>query len=904
MRDLKEKKLLNLTEEKLPKRFLEFLEELKITVFDETAEGDIDYIIVKDVNNFSLYDKVHKIVENDISLISLSEISDLNNFLIHNGRGVFTLEWMRYEATLKLLSRFFTQQTSIHMDDVYENLFDNFKTCKIVNHTKIGYFSDLISNEAFDNGFNVYRVRNYLNNMIFFLFYLKQSGISQIPIEIEYAYNKDVLIIQAVSSVQNFILEYLTDSFKEADYNNPLHFLLRICSECAHLFDVYYLEKASKVVFTAVWPLEEKAESFNNSSLFINKIYSAEYYKNNLKDGIANVSIGVQDNIEMLEERLEDAQLPGELAKLFVSLDKDDKEDILDYLKMQKEYQQINGGDGFGKEETLDYSKFESMEDEISEIASSHLDDFEKGSKQKDEKEGIQIISGDAGEEKEGMQIVSGDDGQEKEEMSIVSGDNEFNFRMKDLVKTHLDEMGEKEVTYQEFFDGLSPKMEKEFEIESERCEEIIEDVFSKFSNEGDQNLDAQIGEFIQNNQGSLDEIMLKNKLMKQEASMSVMEKRMQVLQTNYSALLEEQKAFKALGSLTGEGNPEDEKPPVPIDPNLRSDVNDIVKTLDSGEELKEQEIANMKKVIERSLGAKEEAEGQKIEAVAKSREIERQMVILKKEISTSIKRGKQKETIINQMRDKMENLIKRKNDEIADLNSKFDGVKSELSEMNTKEKDQEIRKLHTDKDLLQRQIDILNRKLVSIADSARSSNQQKSTSVMKEVERIKKDKQRAINKWEKEKKRAMELEQHVQDLGKAVKKNQVKEKVDGKKDNEVEQKLADSKDTVIAITQEKRSLEANVKRLETNVKLKEKELEIAYKNAQAKGGGAVDNKMKIKAKSLETQLERVGVAFDKSKKDLTDVKRNLAKYKAENTSMKHEIDKLKRAVAKGKKAA
>jgi hypothetical protein len=87
---------------------------------------------------------------------------------------------------------------------------------------------DQICIDAFDQDYNIASVRTFLDHIVYYFTYLKQAGLSGVPIEIEYSASQNVFGISIHAAMKNFVAEYLIDCFGAVNSKDPLQFLLGI----------------------------------------------------------------------------------------------------------------------------------------------------------------------------------------------------------------------------------------------------------------------------------------------------------------------------------------------------------------------------------------------------------------------------------------------------------------------------------------------------------------------------------------------------------------------------------------------------------------------------------------------------------------------------------------------------
>lgn len=282
---------------------------IKIIQKDEgESYSEIDYIIVAHEQDIQETAQFYNVLENDIKLICLSRIVNTKQFLLSNGR--LSLKGINESLITSILDTFFRKEKTLHISDKEE--FDSNSTgvIRITNPMIVGEAIDQITMHAFDNDFNIVTVRTYIDHIIYYFTYLKQAGLSGIPVEIEYAFNERDFHLNIFGTVRNFTSEYILDSFGDVNNEDPLRFLLGIASQATSFFDVSYFEDASKLSFHAVWNKEKNQDAH---ALSFYHIESKTQVFENVNKRIRNFELNNN------QANLADKNLPGGLLDLLKS---------------------------------------------------------------------------------------------------------------------------------------------------------------------------------------------------------------------------------------------------------------------------------------------------------------------------------------------------------------------------------------------------------------------------------------------------------------------------------------------------------------------------------------------------------------------------------------------------------
>ncbi len=294
--------------------FLELLSKCNLKIIKKaTIDTALSYIIVKNhIGTFKRLDQLYSIVDNGISLISLSEVENKVDFISAGGKGYFFEEALKVYETSLLIERFFLGTSSLSLFELLQSPNANIGLCKLTGHLNVGHYSDIISAKVFDAGFNIISIRNYFVNIVSYLAYLQKSTIAEYPFEIEYGILKDSVLIQVTVNVKNFVMEYLTEAFSDYDSSTPLKGLLRSCMDLADFFDIYYLENNNKLVVSGLWAKGIlKKNELKFPSFLLNNIDSFSYVEKKFKEEFLAPVLALDDTSPEKKKDLEAKGLPG-----------------------------------------------------------------------------------------------------------------------------------------------------------------------------------------------------------------------------------------------------------------------------------------------------------------------------------------------------------------------------------------------------------------------------------------------------------------------------------------------------------------------------------------------------------------------------------------------------------------
>jgi hypothetical protein len=316
------KKLLNLAGELSSRVSMFFVQHGVEIVLPEVLNNikEINYILVKDWVDFDELNNRYQVVENNITVISLSHVEDNKDFLLANGRVVLDETWLDNKVGQIMLSKMFQDAGSIHLDEIFGQEFKEYKSCKVSSHLRLGHYSDLISMDAFDNDYNIVAIRGFLYHVIYYFTYLKQAGLGGIPFEVEYASNSSNFVVHCHMNVKNFVAEYLLDCFGDDNTTDPLKYLLNTAHRLADNMDVTYIENPSKLIITGIWRKLSEERVYKYNQLHLNNIKTSKQILDEVERSLATMqTIDANPETDNRQETLKDKPLPGNLVEMVIN---------------------------------------------------------------------------------------------------------------------------------------------------------------------------------------------------------------------------------------------------------------------------------------------------------------------------------------------------------------------------------------------------------------------------------------------------------------------------------------------------------------------------------------------------------------------------------------------------------
>ncbi len=304
-------------------RFEDYLADSRFQVIGIEDLGEntpLDYIICSSFEESVELESRFNTLKNNIKIICLDSGLQLKNFFLSNGRLVLQDEFWESGIDSIILNKFFFEEMSIHLDEFLGEGQKDITGFKVINHLVTGEFVDDISLSAFENGFNLVSIRSFVDHLIYYYTYLKQSGLAAVPFEFEYTTYKGCFVVNVHANVKNFVAEYLIDSFGSMSANNPLNYLLGVVQRSCHFLDITYLEEYSKIAFTGYFLKQSEM-----SGVVLNNIKMSSQILSELNEKISKFSL--QSDREQAQkkrqENLTNKSLPGGILEIASTLDED-----------------------------------------------------------------------------------------------------------------------------------------------------------------------------------------------------------------------------------------------------------------------------------------------------------------------------------------------------------------------------------------------------------------------------------------------------------------------------------------------------------------------------------------------------------------------------------------------------
>jgi hypothetical protein len=168
-------------------------------------------------------------------------------------RGFIDQDFFKHAEGKKLLATHFNESADL---DLIERYSENLKTVynvKLQDYLNIGFFIDSIIIDAYKSSFDITPLRNYLNTMMNFSFKKVELNSESMPIDISYSHDEDAFAVE---------ISMIVDSFNgKEEFKNIFNELM----ENINYLDVTYFPKKSKLTISSLIfkdPKMKKARSY------------------------------------------------------------------------------------------------------------------------------------------------------------------------------------------------------------------------------------------------------------------------------------------------------------------------------------------------------------------------------------------------------------------------------------------------------------------------------------------------------------------------------------------------------------------------------------------------------------------------------------------------------------------
>ena len=236
----------------------------------------LNIVIAKDNEELNSFLSTHDIDKRSIEFFLLENPANMKAFFKNGGRFVTNRSSFSKNIEKLALRSKFEKNMSIHLQDYIDSEVQKFN---IVNHLMIGTSIDELSVYGINHGFDLVSLRSFMDQLTYYLIYLKQLGIAGVPIGVQYTSHEDEFIIRLSTLVSDFGIENILSSFEPNNYNGQASYLLSAASHSCQFFDISILSNPKKVVLTGFFEKDSSSKNFGvniNNVTYSKKLSSKE----------------------------------------------------------------------------------------------------------------------------------------------------------------------------------------------------------------------------------------------------------------------------------------------------------------------------------------------------------------------------------------------------------------------------------------------------------------------------------------------------------------------------------------------------------------------------------------------------------------------------------------------------
>ncbi len=800
-----------------------------------------------------------------------------------------------------LLKSYFTDSEEFNLIDLFSTDYKNIYTLKIHDYLNVGYFIDTIIVEAYKNKFDFEKIRNYLNVTLEHSLKTIENQENYPPVDVSFSYSEHGFAIQISLSASSINFEENLSFMKDLSLK-------------ANYFDLNYFQKRERLSFCALWFKESKLQSFK--SYFLTevsgkktKVESSSTLINRLDEGDEDTRY--EPNREAIEQsrKLQLARKFSLFIKNYrmkeetpVELESLTETDIDNYLANYPRQEALGELDSEIKNFMIkllcDDSLYAGVSEYVQKIAQSNLDPSI------DE---IQKVLGEKSLEDISEIIRVRGSKDEADEVTIVSGWSEnfdedaWKVKRAEIVEKIKDEVTEiksqgRNVVEDDIIRVVSSGLSADPEDVKTVVKGLVEEVLSKdwVFKADESNIIKAERTVVKGNsrQAKIDETKRK------------IEEAYENAEETYEGSFLDKKKKKIEEAYERSSEIENEKTKQLEEAFARSFHEEQPKTVQemgpvNQDNKQEQQIVRMKKIMEQMkaeiMRLRSKAEASKELENVVNEEQSPEIGDLKRALVKSIETAKLKEKMTSQLKENYDKILQVKDEKVKSLEDRIEQLKEEYSESAVFANEEKLEKLEAENKSLMARLELANRKINIISDNMNKHDSDAITKKDKEIATLKSNIQMAQSFMEKYKNERNEFE---------IKLMEEKEKFIKLRD-EKPVAMASTKDqekdlALSILTSEKKSLEEKFKVQTLELKKMEQKLKFALaqveENIKKKGASAAGPSNKgneIHVKQLE-----------KANAELADKKKDIIKFKAENSLLNNKIAELERKLANSEKKA
>jgi hypothetical protein len=258
---------------KLPSELQKYFSDKNALVIDplESSEKLIwTHIITKDINDFSLINKTYSVTKNNRKIISLSKVSDLQNFTANNGNLILDEYWFNRPMGHFILDKYFLSYGGITLGDNYP-AFKEIGSFNIANPFNTGEYLDQMTQKAFEAGVDALSIKSYFDHLIMYAAGLRRKEKAGLPFEVTYGSYEDIFGVQVHFFSRQLELMDVSTCLSSTISMRPEEYYLNVAVQSADFFDFSFIPDVNKVIVTALWTKDIRIK-FENRGLSITSL--------------------------------------------------------------------------------------------------------------------------------------------------------------------------------------------------------------------------------------------------------------------------------------------------------------------------------------------------------------------------------------------------------------------------------------------------------------------------------------------------------------------------------------------------------------------------------------------------------------------------------------------------------
>ena len=231
---------------------------IEVLTYENSQHSLVGFLIINGDDDIRQWDQTFK-TKNNVRFISWGSPKDIEEFML--SRGVMTIDPKLFDFSKEyrqLMRGHFFRESTLHLQDKFENTFENIAKTNVTHSMKYGYTSDLITAYAHQNNYDIVPIRHYLNSLLLTVSHLKQLGVFTLPVHFEYSCNNDIFALNMTIHAPQVYLEYLLDFFKNDNKSIRRGNLLWESFRSTHFFEIAHFTKSQKLNLMALWFKEQE----------------------------------------------------------------------------------------------------------------------------------------------------------------------------------------------------------------------------------------------------------------------------------------------------------------------------------------------------------------------------------------------------------------------------------------------------------------------------------------------------------------------------------------------------------------------------------------------------------------------------------------------------------------------